>query len=244
MYEIYQQKYIDKNNKVYHFYLRKDSTDHDTVNSIICHEEYHFADIELKDNDTIIDIGAHIGGATAYFQKHDKKLNIFSFEPLPENFELLKRNISVNYKNKVTACQNAIGGKNGKLDIWYAGTRNEDEIKHNFIGNCRHLRDTEHFEADMFDLKTIFRVYDIKHCRILKIDAEESEYPILKYCPPEILDKIDYIIGEHHYNTRQKLFEYTKGLFIDDDCEGKTMATLGQFKFTNKKERQQNEHIL
>ena len=59
--------------------------------------------IFVKENDTIIDVGANIGVLGIRLSKSFKSISIHSFEPIPEIFNVLKKNslISKNQNFKV-----------------------------------------------------------------------------------------------------------------------------------------------
>jgi tRNA1(Val) A37 N6-methylase TrmN6 len=50
----------------------------------------------------IIDCGSHIGISIMFFKKHYPDSTILSFEPDPDIFQLLKKNITINKLNNVT----------------------------------------------------------------------------------------------------------------------------------------------
>lgn len=50
----------------------------------------------VPSNPIIYDIGANIGNHTIYFKKYYDANKIYSFEPVPANFELLNKNIQEN----------------------------------------------------------------------------------------------------------------------------------------------------
>jgi hypothetical protein len=50
----------------------------------------------LQDGDTIFDIGANIGWYSCHMAKKLPKAKIYSFEPIPETFEKLNKNITIN----------------------------------------------------------------------------------------------------------------------------------------------------
>jgi FkbM family methyltransferase len=66
---------------------------------------------KYPDHRTIVDIGANIGNHSVYFANFLKYEAILAFEPLAENFELLKRNL-VKYEG-IGAVQNAVGNYTG-----------------------------------------------------------------------------------------------------------------------------------
>lgn len=73
--------------------------------------------------ETILDIGANIGIASIFFALRYPSAKIYAFEPIPENFELLKRNIE-GYGN-IKAYPVALGTEDGELLIHYpSGSHN------------------------------------------------------------------------------------------------------------------------
>jgi FkbM family methyltransferase len=62
-------------------------------NEIFEGREYIRSGIKLGDHDTIIDVGANVGMFTMYLLTHLESPNIHAFEPVPDTFEALRRNI-------------------------------------------------------------------------------------------------------------------------------------------------------
>ncbi len=61
MYNILTKIFTAYNGKPVIFHFRNDTTDVNTILSILEHDEYHTKELGIKDGDVIIDIGAHIG---------------------------------------------------------------------------------------------------------------------------------------------------------------------------------------
>ena len=77
----------------------------------------------IHEGDVGIDLGANIG----YFTMLMANLvgtsgKIFSFEPEPQNFEILQKNIKQNHLKNVVANQSAIGDINGKIKLYLSNT--------------------------------------------------------------------------------------------------------------------------
>jgi len=62
-------------------------------NEIFEGREYLRSGIKLGDHDTIIDVGANIGVFTMYLLTNLESPNVHAFEPVPDTFEALRRNI-------------------------------------------------------------------------------------------------------------------------------------------------------
>jgi FkbM family methyltransferase len=65
----------------------------------------------------IIDVGANIGFYTLNFAKKASKGNVFSFEPFPYNYQLLKKNISLNSFQNIQTFPIALGEKTQKISM-------------------------------------------------------------------------------------------------------------------------------
>lgn len=71
-----------------------------------------------KKSDIIYDFGAHAGFYTIISSKHVKKNGkVYAFEPLPKNFEFLKRHIEINAAQNVIAFDYAISDRGGTVEF-------------------------------------------------------------------------------------------------------------------------------
>lgn len=82
-------------------------------------EESNFLKKFLKKGMNVIDIGANIGYYTVLFSKWvGDEGKIFAFEPDPNSFNILAKNISVNNCNNVSLYQNAVSEKEGSTSLF------------------------------------------------------------------------------------------------------------------------------
>lgn len=81
--------YITRNNLK--FIVRLFTYDTWILDEIIFRNVYNCPGYEIKNDDTVIDIGAHIGVFTIYAASKAKNGKVFSFEPLKDNYLLLKK---------------------------------------------------------------------------------------------------------------------------------------------------------
>lgn len=156
--------------------------------AFVPHEEYLekwnnlYLPIEFKKGDVLIDVGAHIGRVSIPFAK--KGFQVFSYEPDPENFECLKKNIKDN-QVKAKVFNNAVH-KDGILKFRQdprttMGAVSEDGVK-----------------VDGISLERIFKDNKIMKCKLLKMDCEGSEYEIFENLPEKIWERIENLIVEVH----------------------------------------------
>ena len=73
----------------------------------------------ISSGDIVIDIGANIGYFTLIMAKCIRENGkVFSFEPEPKNFELLKKNVEINNYSNVILEKKAIGKKTGTTKLY------------------------------------------------------------------------------------------------------------------------------
>ena len=70
-----------------------------------------------------IDVGGHIGITTvAMIKKVGKRGLVYSFEPVPEYFDILKKNLSANNLENAEAFQLAVSDQVGTIDFYQRGS--------------------------------------------------------------------------------------------------------------------------
>ena len=125
---------------VYHFNLgyklicRNRSTDINEAVVVASGIEYPPQYLKLRDGDVVLDLGANIGSFVVYVHKLNEGVNYrgFAAEPFTENFELLKRNLTLNKISNWQASQVAISNKDG--DVFIDTEKDFDAISVSFKG--------------------------------------------------------------------------------------------------------------
>ena len=169
--------------------LRKQSTDLMALTHVWLIEEYKKENFEIKPNDVVIDVGAHIGLFTIYASQFCTNGKIYSFEPVIENYQLLLENIQLNNLNCVTSFNQAVSNSNDSIDLFL----NNDESGHSMFS-----KSSKSIIIDSISLQKFFDEHQIKHCNFLKLDCEGAEYEIIKNLPLEYFQKIDKLVIEYH----------------------------------------------
>ena len=169
--------------------IRKNSTDLIALTHVWLIGEYQRKKFEIKNNDVIIDVGGHIGLFSLYASQFCKTGSIFTFEPMPENFQLLSENVSLNNLSNLKIFNLAVSNSNSSRKLYL----NEDAAGHSMFSES-----SQSITVNSISLKQIFDDNDIIHCDFLKLDCEGSEYEIIKNLPKEYFPKIKKMIIEYH----------------------------------------------
>lgn len=146
----------------------------------------------------MIDIGANIGYYSVLFASLCKNSKIYSFEPHPKVFEVLKKNAEI-YSN-ITPLNVGISNENKKLEL-YCDNKN--------VGGHSYLYDGfgKSFNDGQFDSRTMYKIdseiktidsfgIDFSKVKIVKVDVQGLEEQVLTYIY-NLLPKKCVIITEH-----------------------------------------------
>ena len=170
--------------------LRTDSTDLMALTNVWLTKEYSKSGFEVKNNDVIIDVGAHIGLFSLLISKQCMSGKIFCFEPILENYELLVKNLQENHISNVYPYNIAVSDNEQKIKIYL----NSDQAGHSML-----LESKSFIEVNSTTLKKIIDDHEIDKCDLLKIDCEGAEYGIIESLPTQYLNKIEKMIIEYHF---------------------------------------------
>lgn len=164
------------------------------VKEICFKKVYNPKGFEINEGDVVVDIGANVG-VFSIFAAGKTKNKIIAFEPLPETFEVLKKNTR-KFKNVKCFCE-AVSGKEGREKLYLDG---DYKVGILFDRNI-HGKLTKNVMVKTTTLQNIFLKNKLKRIDFLKIDVEGSEGVILRSTPASYLKKIDKIAMEFHDNV-------------------------------------------
>jgi len=170
--------------------IRVHSTDLMAFTNVWLVGDYAKPGFEIGDNDTIIDIGSHIGLFALYAFQYCKKGRIFCFEPVKENYELLLTNLQMNNVKNVFPFQTAISDKKSSSTIYLS----QDDS-----GHSMYIPSSREMEVKTTTLKDVMDENKINGCDLIKLDCEGAEYDIINSLPEEYFRRIRKIVMEYHF---------------------------------------------
>lgn len=201
----------------------------DLVNEIFFWKMYTPAPLSIGSNSVVVDIGANTGVFTIYAASLTHNV-VYAFEPFPETFEVLQRNIKANGLRHVIPFCTALSGTIGSARLFL----NPDDCRQNLLtehilpGKVQEYQPREdlaylqhdmqmpgsHVEVPTTTLQAFMDTYSIEHIDFLKLDCEGAESSILQSTPWTYLQQVRNISMEFHdhlspvnHTELQKLLE-------------------------------------
>lgn len=199
-------------------YYRSDIDYPILIREIFDEEIYKFE--SMKESPLIIDCGSNIGISVLYFKKLYPNAKIIAFEPDPDNYELLLKNIEANNLKDVTTYNLALSDKAGQIDLFY------ESDKSSTIGNTISLQwgDRKDFIKLSVKADKLSAYITDKDIDFLKLDVEGVEYQVFQDIKG-FLSRVENLAFEyHHTNAIDDMEKYN---FILDllKKEGFTLTT-------------------
>jgi len=142
--------------------------------------QYSIPQCDVKENDIVFDIGAHIG-FFSYFASQKGAKEVYAFEPNPYVFEILKKHAEM-WSDKIKPFEIALSFQNGEVELFVhekiglgstiLQNRENSSLKFN--------RYNESIRVKTMTLDSFVKEYNVERVDFIKIDAEGSEREILK----------------------------------------------------------------
>lgn len=157
---------------------------------------------------TVLDIGANVGVTALYFSQIFPNARIHAFEPAPDNFAVLAKNVA--NCDRIRAHNFALGAQDATLELYAS----DNAI--NFGGYSLHPAGSDTSRKISIPVKAVSSVLTdlgIDHADVIKIDTEGAEWDILTAFPERVLRSASYITGELHGNRDFALLDYLSPWF-------------------------------
>jgi FkbH-like protein/FkbM family methyltransferase len=196
-------------------------------NEIFVEKTYLKHDIELPDGATVLDIGANIGMFSLFVIGHCKNPKLFSFEPSPITFEVLKKNLAL-YSPKSIPCNVGIADSDREAEFTFyphssvfsgffaddetdgdalrqameneliAKDQSKESVQAHLDQMVKDRLKKETYRCQLRSLSSLFTEHQIERVDLLKIDAEKCEWDILQSIQDAEWKKIRQVVIEVH----------------------------------------------
>lgn len=174
------------------FLARAGTMDRYVINEVVFRQGYFPAGFMIGRGETVVDIGAHIGIFSVMAAKLAKDGRVYSFEPNPENFDLLTANLALNGLGNVIATQEAVADRPRFLSLFIDESNTGGHSIHS-NGHAGRV-----ISVNATTLSNVVEQHKLQKIDFLKIDCEGAEYEIFRSMPLEVLAMIKQIAMECH----------------------------------------------
>lgn len=175
---------INPLNKSFKMHVTQSHTDH-YINNAFENFTTELVYAHLKENSLFIDIGAHYGYYTILAGSKYNNCKILSFEPVPFNYEILKKNIENNKLSNVEIYRFAVSDKDDNKKFFIADHSSRSGFYEPYLSTVHESMTVETVCLDNF-LKN-----HNKEKILIKIDAEGHEIAILNGMKNIIKNSLD-----------------------------------------------------
>lgn len=153
---------------------------------------------ETKGLDIIFDVGGNVGQTVDRFKEYYPQATIYTFEPVAETFQVLKKNMA---KYKGVHCENvALGQEQGQIEM----ILNDAPLSGKNSLNKKPAGSRPDAPRQMIQMNTLdhfAKTRNIEHIDMLKIDTEGWELNVIKGADQFIKQRaIDFLFCEVGFN--------------------------------------------
>lgn len=185
-------QFMTPNGRLVRLWFRPGTSDWDTCNAITAiGNEYH---MPTGLTGWGLDVGAHIGAAAVTFLLDNEAARMVAIEALPENVELIRRNLDENGVADRCVVLEGAAGDGTDQRIGY-GERADPTRIHEYIGNVAFPEGSRTVDSRGVSLADAIAATDDAGFVWAKLDCENCEYPFLA---SPLVGSIAHIEGEFH----------------------------------------------
>ncbi len=142
-------------------------------------DNFDFLIASVKEGDTVLDVGAHIGLFAVIASKLTGPAGrVIAFEPAPATFALLQQTVKINKAvDIITPVQKAVGSEPGKTTFFISNSvaDNSNSLV-SYLGD----RPLSGIDIDITSIDTIVTEHQLSRISFVKIDVEGAEYDTLR----------------------------------------------------------------
>ena len=173
-------------------FCRARTSDLGVFRQIFIEREYRCLD-DVRDPGLIIDCGANVGYASAYFLARHKRAQLIAVEPDCGNFSVLQKNLA-RYSSRVRLIQSGVWSSETGL-VMCAETFGDGK---EWSYTVRPNGPTETPTLHAVDIGGLLRQSGFDRISVLKIDIEGSEKEVFRHNYESWIGKVDRLVIELH----------------------------------------------
>jgi FkbM family methyltransferase len=172
-------------------------------------EEFNMQMKLMNDNDVVFDIGANFGWYSLYASINKPAAKIFAFEPVPNTFNYLNRNISKNGIKNITTFNFGFSEEKGHFDLFY-------DPKLSVNASLANLSEVEGVKKISCEIRKLddFTAENKSKVNFIKCDVEGAELFVYKG-GKETLAKYTPVIFTEMLRKWTSKFSYSPNEIID-----------------------------
>jgi FkbM family methyltransferase len=182
----------------------KGSSDEFVFDEIFVRHEYRPICEHLRHHQVILDLGANVGYASAFFASRFPDARIIAVEPDPANFELCRQNLEP-YGKRIMILQGAVWSSCSKLALSH-------ELGNGWATQVAAAENDTRSDVEGWDLPALLDMCRIETVDLLKIDIEGSEAEVFCANSARWLSRVRNICIElHDARCRETFFRALDG---------------------------------
>ncbi len=179
------------------FRVRVNTSDRLMIWEVWNAKTYDDKQFPIREEDTVVDIGAHIGAFSVRAAGLAHRGHVYAYEPSSNNFDMLTANRLLNNLDNLYIEKSAVSGRQGQMTL-YTPAGNP------IMGSLLQSASAHTESVNVTTMTDIVAQRRIARIDLLKMDVEGAEYDILFNCPDETLAKIQRVVMEYHEYEGEK----------------------------------------
>ena len=173
------------------FRVRVNTSDFLMVWEIWRAKAYDDLRIPIHEEDTVVDMGAHIGAFAVRAARQAHHGRVFAYEASSRNYAMLGENRQLNELDNLYIENSAVSDKRGTMNLY-------SPADNGMLSSLLHESDSFMEIVQAVTFAEIIEEHALERIDFLKLDVEGSEYDILLNCSDETLTKVQRIVMEYH----------------------------------------------
>jgi FkbM family methyltransferase len=134
------------------------------------------------DAHAVFDVGAHVGYYSLLAGLASASARVYAFEPHPNVYERLRRNVALNHLENVEALRLAVGEVSGAADFFHSDTEvpSSSSLSRAFMSSWLDVGELRRTSVAVTALDDFVRLHDVRRVDLVKLDTESTEPAVLR----------------------------------------------------------------